>query len=90
MGLIQMMDDLLRNRGPIFEGVREGRGLGAVCGRLLLVFLATTALYGAVMGAFRPLHPEFFLLLVPLSWPSCLHKPSALCTLDIMAILAES
>ena len=60
MHLLTMMDELLRNRQALYRGVREGGSLRALCGRLLMLFLLSTALYGAVMGAFRCFHPSFF------------------------------
>lgn len=61
MKLIAMIDELLRNRAALYQQAREGKGLRTLSLRLLLVFLITTAIYGAVMGTYRSIHPAFFL-----------------------------
>ena len=60
MNLITMMDELLRNRSMLYREAREGTTLLPLCGRLLLLFCLTAAIYGAVMGAFRSIHPAYF------------------------------
>jgi hypothetical protein len=64
-----MIDELLRDREKLYETAREGRALGALCSRLLLVFIVTAGLYGAVMGSFRWIHPEYFFSDFELSAP---------------------
>lgn len=58
--IFSTMDSLLRDRDTLYRQAREGRSPGALCGRLLAVFLLTAAIYGAVMGSFRLFHPQFF------------------------------
>ena len=60
MKLITMIDELLRNRSMLYQEAREGTKLIPLCGRLLLLFCLTAAIYGAVMGSFRSIHPTFF------------------------------
>jgi len=60
MGLLATVDTLLRDRNGLYEKTAEGKGLGRLLGRLLLVFALTSALYGLGMGSFRLFHPEFF------------------------------
>jgi hypothetical protein len=59
MKLIAMMDELLRNRSALYQQVLDGDSLKPLYTRLFLIFLLSSAIYGAVMGGFRCLHPEF-------------------------------
>ena len=59
MNPISLMDKLLRDRASLYARAAQGDGLGALCLTLLLVFVVTSALYGAAMGAFRWFHPEY-------------------------------
>jgi len=60
MNLLATMDALLRDPDAVYSAASEGRNLGALCGRMLLIFLITTALYGVAMGSYRWLHPDYF------------------------------
>lgn len=60
MNLLTMMDELLRNRETLYRTARDGGNIGLLSRRLLLLFLLSSALYGAVMGTFRGLHPTYF------------------------------
>ncbi len=60
MHLLTMMDELLRNRDTLYRTARDGGNIAVLCRRLLLLFLISSALYGAVMGAYRSIHPDFF------------------------------
>jgi len=57
--LLTMMDALLRDRESLYTQAAEGENLGRLCGRLLLIFAVLTAFYGAAMGAYRCLHPQY-------------------------------
>jgi hypothetical protein len=59
MKLISMMDSLLRDRESLYRGAHAG-DLGRLCIALLVVFVLTSAIYGAVAGSFRLFHPEYF------------------------------
>ena len=59
MGLAAMIDALLRDPDVVYGMARDGEKLGKLCGRLLLIFVITAGLYGATMGSFRWLHPEY-------------------------------
>ncbi|MFP4028918.1 MAG: hypothetical protein ACLFWL_14100 [Candidatus Brocadiia bacterium] len=59
MGILKTIDDLLRDRNRLYDMAVEKGGLGAICAKLLGVFLITTAVYGAVMGSFRCIHPAY-------------------------------
>jgi len=69
VNLIRLMDALLRDPQSVYRSAAEGKNLGSLCGTLLLVFVITSGLYGAAMGAFRMVHPEYvftdFELLLP-------------------------
>ncbi|MFQ5809617.1 MAG: hypothetical protein ACE5JM_08360, partial [Armatimonadota bacterium] len=58
MKLISMMDSLLRDRESLYRGAHAG-DLGRLCIALLVVFVLTSAIYGAVAGSFRLFHPEY-------------------------------
>lgn len=60
MGMLRTVDTLLRDRNVLYAQAAEGRALGRLFGRLMLVFILTGALYGLGMGSFRFFHPEFF------------------------------
>jgi hypothetical protein len=60
MKLFQMIDELLRDRSALYRTAREGKDLRQLCIRLLMLFLISSAIYGAVMGAFRSIHPDYF------------------------------
>jgi hypothetical protein len=60
MKLFQMIDELLRDRSALYRTAREGKNLRQLCIRLLMLFLISSAIYGAVMGAFRSIHPDYF------------------------------
>ncbi|MBT3375412.1 MAG: hypothetical protein HN742_14470 [Lentisphaerae bacterium] len=60
MDLITLVDRLLRDRPALYDMVQKRERLRLLCGRLLLIFCVTTAVYGAVMGGFRCLHPAYF------------------------------
>jgi len=55
-----MVDELLRDRGSLYQQARQRERLRPLCARLLVFFLLSAAIYGAVMGAYRGFHPEFF------------------------------
>jgi hypothetical protein len=59
VNLLSTMDALLRDPETVYQQAAEGRDLGKLCGQLLAIFVLTAALYGAAMGAFRWLHPEY-------------------------------
>jgi hypothetical protein len=59
MGFFQMIDGLLRDRETLYARAEEGRDLGRLAVRLLLVFVVCSAVYGAAMGSFRSLHPRY-------------------------------
>ncbi len=60
MSILQVADGLLRSRGALYEAAGQSANRPGLCGRLLLVFVLATGLYGAVMGAFRFIHPEYY------------------------------
>ena len=60
MNLFAMMDQLLRDRESLYQTAAEGKDLSRLSGRLLLIFAVTAAIYGASMGGFRWLHPDYF------------------------------
>jgi len=60
MNLFGTMDRLMRHRPALYQMAAEGVNVGQLCLKLLLVFVLTTAVYGAVMGSFRLFHPEYF------------------------------
>jgi len=60
MKLLATMDAVLRDRQALYERIAAGDGLKAMAGKFLLVFALAAALYGAAMGMFRAIHPEFF------------------------------
>jgi hypothetical protein len=60
MRLFSMMDGLLRDPDSVCRVDLAGKDLGKLCARLLLIFVITSALYGAAMGCFRWIHPEYF------------------------------
>ena len=59
MHLFGMMDRLLRNRDELYQAAAEGRSVGGLVVKLLLVFVVTSALYGAVMGSYRWRHSRY-------------------------------
>lgn len=59
MNLIRTMDALLREPGSVYRAAAEGASQTRLCVRLLLIFVLTSGLYGAAMGGFRWLHPQF-------------------------------
>jgi hypothetical protein len=69
MNLISMMDALLRDPDSVHQMAAEGKNLGRLCARLLLIFALGAALYGAVMGGFRVIHPQYVLTDFELSAP---------------------
>jgi len=69
MDLIKMVDRLLRDRNSLYDMAKDGTQLRPMCGRLLLVFCVTTAVYGSVMGGFRCLHPAYYFSDFELSVP---------------------
>jgi hypothetical protein len=60
MQLFSTMDAIFRDRASLYEQAREGTGLRRLFGRLMFVFIVTSALYGIGMGSFRLFHPQFF------------------------------
>lgn len=60
MNILRAANDLLRDRRSLYATAREGENLLPLCGRLLLIFILTAGAYGAVMGAFRCIHPAYF------------------------------
>ena len=60
MNLLQTINELLRDRRQLYETAKDAQGLWRLCGKLLLIFVLTTGLYGAVMGGFRCIHPTFY------------------------------
>ena len=60
MNPVSMMDKLLRDRESLYARAAQGDGLGGLCLKLLLIFIVTSALYGAAMGSFRWFHPEYY------------------------------
>jgi hypothetical protein len=60
MNPIAMMDKLLRDRESLYARAAQGEGLAGLCLRLLLIFVVTSALYGAAMGSYRWLHPDYY------------------------------
>ena len=60
MKLLEAVNHLLRDRQSLYETAREGKNLLSLCGRLLLIFILTAGVYGAVMGAFRCIHPAYY------------------------------
>ena len=69
MNVLRMMDDLLRDRNTLYEMATQRERLGGMCARLLLIFLLTTCIYGAVMGTFRWMHPAYYFSNFELSTP---------------------
>ena len=69
MSLFPMMDALLRDRETLYRRAAEGQDLGRLCGNLLLIFVVTSGLYGAAMGAYRCLHPQYYFSDFELSAP---------------------
>jgi len=59
VNLLSTMDALLRDPETVYHRAAEGRELGRLCAQLLAIFALTAALYGAAMGAFRWIHPEY-------------------------------
>lgn len=57
--LLTMMDALLRDRESLYAQAEAGEGLARLCGRLLLIFVILTVVYGAAMGSYRCLHPQY-------------------------------
>jgi len=74
MKLFSMMDTLLRDRESLYTRAAEGDDLGKLCLKLLLIFVLTSGLYGAAMGSFRWIHPEYYFSDYELSAPS--QKPA--------------
>jgi len=60
MNPVSMMDKLLRDRESLYARAAQGDGLGGLCLKLLLIFIVTSALYGAAMGSFRWFHPAYY------------------------------
>jgi len=60
MNLIGMIDELLRNRSALYQQAQQQDQLRPLCLRLLVFFLLSSAIYGAVMGAYRSIHPAYF------------------------------
>ena len=69
MNLLKTMDALLRDPESVYRMAAEGRDLGRLCAKLLLIFVITAGLCGAAMGSFRWLHPGFFFSDFELSSP---------------------
>ena len=59
MKLFAMMDALLRDRFTLYKRLIDGEDLGKLTVQMLLIFVLTAGLYGAAMGAFRWIHPEY-------------------------------
>jgi hypothetical protein len=59
MNLFSMTDALLRDRDSLYQTAAEGKDTGKLCAKLLVIFVITSALYGAAMGCFRWIHPEY-------------------------------
>ena len=59
MKLLSTIDALLRDRDSLYPTADEPN-LGKRCFRMLLIFILTSALYGAAMGSFRWFHPEYY------------------------------
>ena len=59
MSLFATMDALLRDPDSVYRRAAEGQDLGRLCALLLAIFVLTSALYGAAMGCFRWIHPEY-------------------------------
>jgi hypothetical protein len=70
MRLFSLIDTLLRDRETLYRRAAEGDGLKTLCGQLLLIFVVTSGLYGAAMGSFRWIHPDYFFSDYELSVPS--------------------
>jgi len=60
MSLLSTMDTLFRDRDSLYQAAIEGRELGKLSCRLLAIFILSSGLYGAAMGSFRWIHPQFF------------------------------
>ena len=73
MSVLRTINDFLRDRKALYEMAREGKNLRSICGRLLLIFVLTTGIYGAVMGAFRCIHPSYYFSDFDLSAPGQSH-----------------
>ncbi len=61
MKIISTVDAMLRDRDALYDELAKGEGLGQLSGKLVLIFVFSTAIYGFAMGSFRWLHPEFYL-----------------------------
>jgi hypothetical protein len=59
MTIWHMMDTMLRDRGPLYDRLASGTDLPRLAGRFLLIFVCAAGIYGAAMGSFRMLHPQF-------------------------------
>jgi len=69
MKLLATMDAVLRDRQGLYERIATGDGLKRMAGKFLLVFALAAGLYGATMGMFRAMHPQFFFSTYRLSAP---------------------
>ena len=59
MSLFATMDALLRDPDSVYRRAAEGQNPGRLCAVLLAIFVLTSALYGAAMGCFRWIHPQY-------------------------------
>jgi len=57
MRLLTAIDSIFRDRQALYEQALSGPGLFS---RMVLLFVAASACYGAGMGSFRLFHPEYF------------------------------
>jgi len=70
MNIFATMDALLRDPESVYELAARGEGLGRLCLKLLLIFAVTAGVYGAAMGCFRWVHPEYYFSDFELSSPA--------------------
>jgi hypothetical protein len=53
------MDTIFRDRSSLYQRLTWEREPRRLCAELLAIFVLTAGLYGACMGAFRLLHPQY-------------------------------